>query len=390
MKSQDVVSLCELKRATTAPAVAFEEGKGHVSVNPVYGCNVGCPFCINQADPWRPASGGPAHVTLARVPQILEALKRNAATLSQLKLSLMDFCDPFEPALRPRLRQLLGGLNRVLQGQVVLLTSRLHPGQPLLRWMASLRNLRLSLFVSLGDACGGVRPVTPVEPRLRLLADSADSGLHTVMLLRPLVDEWTRTEVLRRLLVHARATCHEVVLAGLSMEPLIEASLQASGWPVPARPADAHGGVDPRMRQRVMELAAQLLRQQTPCSEHRSCAINRHHGLACKVAQREQAEQSARHAEVDPGRLESATWKALQGNPALRIKACSCFAPFRGALTTRACIGPCRFQVERPLEAPPVAGAPVKIRACKGFCAGQDGDTDGKARDSAGYCLLAA
>jgi len=381
------VTLCDLKSADAAPAIAFEEGKGHVSVNPVYGCNVGCPFCINQADPWRPVAGGAkrsGRAVLASALEILDALERDADTVSQLKLSLMDFCDPFEPALEPTLRHLLCGINDRLPDQAVLLTTRLAPRADMLRWMAGLRNLRLSLFVSMGDACGGVPPVTPVGPRLDLLSDSARQGLHTVMLLRPLVQEWTDPTVLRRLLEHAAGTCHEVVLAGLSLAPVIEASLRASGWPVPACPADAHGGVDPQMRRQVLQLADEVMAGTTPLSEHRSCAVNRHLGLPCKVAQRELGARNAERGGDAPGtakagvknRLESAEWRALSGDAPLRIKACSCFGDIRDAVTTRACIGYCRFDA--------TTSQPVKVNACGCFL----DVADGRPRDRAGYCLL--
>lgn len=376
MMDQNVVSLCDLKGTFTAPAVAFEEGKGHVSVNPVYGCNMGCPFCINQADPWRPAAGGTGRVVLASVLEILTALEQDAETVSQLKLSLLDFCDPFEPALEPTLRHLLAGINERLPGQAVLLTSRLQPGKELLRWMAGLRDLHLSLFVSLGDGCGGVRPVTPVQPRLDLLEDSAQLGLHTVMLLRPLVREWTRDTVLRGLLEHAARTCHEVVLAGLSLAPIIEASLRASGWPVPARPADANGGVDPQLRQQVMAMAAEVLGD-IPLSEHRSCAVNRHSGLPCKVAQKKLGPPSGEQGAESDNRLESDEWQALTGDAPLRIKACSCHADFRLAVTTRACIGFCCFDS---------GSEPVKVNACMACI--QNGSD--RPRDRAGYCLLRA
>lgn len=383
---QRVVSLCDIRGASAAPAMAFEEGKGHVSVNPVYGCSVGCPFCINQADPWRSAAGGSGRVVLASALELLAALERDASTVSQLKLSLMDFCDPFEPALEPTLRHLLAGINERLPGQAVLLTTRLRPDDDLLRWMAGLDNLRLSLFVSLADACGGVRPVTPVRPRLDLLQQSAQLGLHTVMLLRPLVQEWTVPSVLRRLLVHAADTCHEVVMAGLSLEPIIEASLRAAGWPVPARPADAHGGVDPLLKQEVLAMARELLGHHTPLSEHRSCAVNRHRGLPCKVAQKrpcfspeapegsrgpapepQDAERKSEDAQQPGGlsRLESSEWRALSGEPPLRIKACSCLSDIRTGVTTRACIGFCCFDATEE---------PQRFRP----------------RDRAGYCLVKA
>ncbi len=367
---QSVVSLCELRGAAEAPAIAFEVGKGHLSVNPYHGCNIGCPFCISQADPWR-AAGGSGRVVLASVLEILAALERDAEIVSQLKLSLMDFCDPFEPALEPTLRHLLAGIGERLPGQAVVLTTRLGPSRGLLRWMAGLDSLRLSLFVSMGDACGGVRPVTPVAPRLALLEQGGAQGLHTVMLLRPLVREWTRADVLRRLLVHARRTCHEVVLAGLSLPPVVEASLRSAGWPVPAAPADAHGGVEPDLLREVLSLADEVLGHDTPLSEHRSCAVNRHRGLACKVAHHEHAERG----DEEPSRLESSEWRALVGDAPLRVRACSCLAGPRAQVTTRACIGFCA-----------AADAPTPpVKACIPCLSGS-----GRPRDRAGYCLLRA
>lgn len=370
---QNVVSLCDLRGAVTAPAIAFEVGKGHVSVNPHHGCNIGCPFCISQADPWRPAAGTSGRMVLASVLEILAALERDAEIVSQLKLSLMDFCDPFEPALEPTLRHLLTGIGERLPGQAVVLTSRLRPSDELLRWMAGLDSLRISLFVSLGDACGGVPPVTPVEPRLALLKQSARLGLHTVMLLRPLVREWTRAEVLRRLLEHAHRTCHEVVLAGLSLPPVIEASLRAAGWPVPASPADAHGGVEPGLRREVLDLAQEVLGDHTPLSEHRSCAVNRHRGLPCAVAHQELGTRSSDRGAEGLSRLESSEWRALTDDASLRVRACSCLTGPREKVTTRACIGFCAFDA-----------IPAPVKACIA-CA-----TEGRPRDGAGYCLLRA
>ena len=329
-----------LRGGSGPPAVCYEQGKGHVSVNPVYGCNIGCPFCVSQADPWRPVGDG--QTTLAPVQAILEGLVQHAAWLRRLRLSVMDFCDPFDPAVRPQLRQLMQGLDANLPGQVVLLTTRLHPGEQLLRWLASLHNIKLSLFVSLGDAAGGVQPVTPVKARLRLLEQSSRQGLHTVMLLRPLVAEWTRRCSLRRLLEHAARSCHEVVLAGLNLTPPVQASLLTAGWPVPAEPADRHGGVERQLRERVLQLSRQVVGQ-LPLSEHRSCAINRHRELGCTVA-------------------------------------AGCAA---GPLEIRACRGYCS------MAAPRTEAAPLPLRACE-WCLGQGPETDHRPRDAAGYCLLKA
>ncbi|HEY3358063.1 MAG TPA: hypothetical protein VGQ83_32740, partial [Polyangia bacterium] len=137
-------------------------------------------------------------------------------------------------------------------------------------------------FVSLGDATGRVPAVTPVAPRLQLLEDCHDRGLHSVMLLRPLVREWTDPAGLRRLLASAEGCCDEVVLSGLQLSPPVEASLTAAGWPVPEIPAGDNGGLAPEFRAVVRALATSVVRS-VPVSEHRSCAINRRLRLRCVV-----------------------------------------------------------------------------------------------------------
>jgi len=270
-----------LGRAGAPPAIAWMEGKGHVSVNPVYGCGQGCPFCISQADGWD--CGGRAGRQLASVPQLVEALVARREPLAALRLSLVDFADPFERALVHTTQELLEGIGQHLPGQAVLLTSRLHPGEAVLDRLAGLRRLRLSVFVSLGDATGVVPPVTPVRPRLDLLAGCKQRGLHAVTLLRPLVREWVQPAALRDLLAEAVVASDELVMAGLQLAPAIRESLQRAGWPVPSRPCDEYGGVEVELRDEVLALAGEL-GAGLPVSEHRSCAINRHHGLACQVA----------------------------------------------------------------------------------------------------------
>ncbi|HEY3451459.1 MAG TPA: radical SAM protein, partial [Myxococcales bacterium] len=171
--------------AVYPPPLSYNEGKGHLSVNPICGCSLGCPYCLNLSD-----GIGRERRVLAPVGELVRTLADRADLVRQLRLSVMDFCDPFDPTVLPVLRELLEGLQDRLPGQVVLLTSRLHPGQRWLDWLGSL-SLRVSVFVSLGDATGRVPAVTPVAPRLQLLEDCHDRGLHSVMLLRPLVREWT-------------------------------------------------------------------------------------------------------------------------------------------------------------------------------------------------------
>ncbi len=253
------------------PALAFKEGKGHLSVNPIYGCSLGCPYCINQAD-----GVGSARRQLAPVPSLLDALERNASIARRLRLSVLDFCDPFDPTVAPVLRELLEGIAARLPRQVVLLTTRLHPGVERLDWLASLE-LRASVFVSLGDAAGPVPPITSVERRLALLADCRERGLHAAMLLRPLAREWTDPEALRRLLSGTQAD--EVVVSGLIRSPEIDAGLKARGWPVPAV---SGADLEPSLQREVLGLAGEVL-PGVPVSAHRSCAINRRWGLPCLV-----------------------------------------------------------------------------------------------------------
>jgi len=214
-----MVTMRDIRLACAPPAISYEEGKGHISVNPVYGCRVGCPFCVSLADPWAPAAGAGIRRFLAPVDEILDALHKDAARVRRLRLSLLDFTDPFDPQLSGVLRSLLTGLSQRLPGSVVLLTTRLHPGRSTVRWLTTLRDLDVSVFVSLGDAAGGVRPVTSVRRRLQLLADCADAGLHTATLLRPLVREWTRIDALRDLLEIAARSSHEIVMGGLRTTP---------------------------------------------------------------------------------------------------------------------------------------------------------------------------
>ena len=258
------------------PPLSYNEGKGHLSVNPVCGCALGCPYCLNLAD-----GIGRERRVLSPVRDLVQALEERRALVRQLRLSVMDFCDPFDPTVLPVLRELLESLQDRLPGQVVLLTTRLHPGPTWLDWLRSL-GLRVSVFVSLGDATGRVPPVTPVAPRLQLLEDCRDRELHSVMLVRPLVREWTDPASLRRLLAHAEGTCDEVVLSGLQLSPPVEASLKAAGWPVPVVPAGDSGGLAPDFRASVRALAANVVRT-VPVSEHRSCAINRRLRLRCVV-----------------------------------------------------------------------------------------------------------
>ena len=168
-----------------------------------------------------------------------------------------------------------------------------------------------------------------------------------------------------------------MVLAGLDLAPVIEASLRAAGWPVPARPADAHGGVDPELRQEVLTMARAVMGGGTPLSEHRSCAVNRFRGLPCKVAHKELGTRSSERGAEPLSRLESDEWLSLNGEAPLRITACSCFGDIRDEITTHACIGDCRF------DAGP---EPLKVNACQACIL----DVEDRPRDRAGYCLLRA
>ena len=332
----------DIRQRSAPPAIAFERGKGHVSINPVYGCRIGCPFCVGLADPWTALSTAGVRRKLATTAQILEALENRADAIGTLKLSLLDFADPFDPDLRDVLTDLLVGIDRRLPDQPVVLTTRLHPGRSFLDWLVERTGVRPSVFVSLGDAAGGVRPVTSVGRRLKLLADSRARGLHTVMLLRPLVREWTRWAALGDLLRHAERTCDEVVLGGLQMSGPIRASLQVAGWPVPRRPADEFGGVSAGFRDEVV-LAASVMAPALPVSEHRSCAVNRHQGLPCRVA---------------------GDGLASEGPS---IQACAF----------------CRFDVQQ-LAPSRLDRAPARpTEACAGFCR-----FDVQDRDEGGYCRL--
>lgn len=269
------------------PALSFKEGKGHLSVNPIYGCSLGCPYCINQAD-----GVGAGRCTLASIPELLDALERNASLVRRLRLSVLDFCDPFDPTVAPVLSELLEGIAARFPQQVVLLTTRLHPDLARLDWLAMLP-LRTSVFVSLGDATGRVPALTSVERRLDLLADCRVRGLHAVALLRPLAREWTDPKALRRLL--ASAVADEVVVSGLVRSPEIDAGLKARGWPIPAV---SGGDLEPSLQREVLELAGEL-QPGVPVSAHRSCAINRRWGLPCLVLRSPAiAEWSADSAEV--------------------------------------------------------------------------------------------
>lgn len=253
------------------PAISFGDGGGHLSLNPIAGCSVGCPFCFNLAD-----HIGPERQALASIDQVLATLVAHEAAVRRLRLSVLDLCDPFDATVRPLLRALLEGLAALLPDQVVLLTSRLHPGAAVLDWLKALP-LRVSVFVSLGDATGRVRPVTPVQRRLSLLEDCRARGLHAAMMLRPLVAEWCEPRTLGRLLELAERCCDELVVSGLNLTSEIEASLRARGWPVPAQAAGG-GDLAPELR----SLIARTVRS-VPVSEHRACAINRHRRLRCEV-----------------------------------------------------------------------------------------------------------
>ncbi len=268
--------------SSIAPAIYVQPGKGHVSVNPIYGCGVGCPFCVNQADPWRPEGTKRPRQPLASVEQLVDRLAAHKDVWSPLRLSLLDFGEPFSTRRQPILRSLLEQLDERLEGQSTLITTRLHPGPAMLDWLATLTRIRLSLFVSLGDAAGGVRPVTPVEPRLRLLRDAHTRGIHSVMLLKPLVSAWTTDAGLEHLLGRAVGTCAEVVLGGLTTSPEIDRSLTEAGWPA-ASERDGSGRVDSELRDRVLAIAERVAPKMT-LSEHRSCAINRRFSMECRVA----------------------------------------------------------------------------------------------------------
>ncbi|MBI5516520.1 MAG: radical SAM protein [Deltaproteobacteria bacterium] len=261
------------------PALAAVTVYGHrqrVSVNPSYGCPLGCGYCILAGD----GLGDPTRVTpLARVERVLDVLSTHRDAVGDLALHLFDHSDPFLSANEEATAALVEGLARRGFLNQVSLTSKVPPALATLRRIARCDGPAVTVYASLADTSGRVERVPP-EARVALLRLAREAGLRAVLLLRPLHPAWTSLPQLAPYLRALRGSVDEVVLTGLRVDHATQALLAARGVEVPVGPPGA-SLLDPRFADEVARCVDENL-PGVPLSRRRSCAANRLHQRDCR------------------------------------------------------------------------------------------------------------
>lgn len=289
-------------------------------------CPLECAYCVcHQDSSWHhhPDRFAQTDVPDHLLEQVLDIVFATPQGRQGFPLSLCDFSDPFIPAHRERVLDILNQLIDRNAHNLVYITTKVHPGMGFLRQLqatlARPNALRPTVFVSLPPLQAGYERVS-IKGRVRLLQDLVNLGIPCCWYLRPLTEEWYDETLLRDL---ARtllpSVSHHVVLSGIVMSAEVEQMLAERALVVPEWDHTKPGSkqyLRPAFEQHVRgvlaDVAAELGISLGPVMGHRLCGTNGNHAYGCLLCARQdrycqlfQRRYGATVDQVDSGKLQT-------------------------------------------------------------------------------------
>lgn len=260
-------------------------------------CPIECAYCVcHQDSDWhnRPERFAQQVLPPHLLEQLLDLIFATAEGQRGFPISLCDYSDPFIPAHRERVLDILNRLIAREASNLVYITTKVHPGARFLQRLRTTLDqphaLRPTVFVSLPPLKAGYEQAS-IKGRVRLLQDLVALGIPCCWYMRPLVEEWFDADLLwklaRELLPHVS---HHVVLSGIVMSPEVEALLLERGLAVPGwepQQAGKKQQLAPRFEQQVRSILAAVAEEQHttlgPVMGHRLCGTNGNHAYGCLI-----------------------------------------------------------------------------------------------------------
>lgn len=256
--------------------------RNRVSLNPVYGCTLACKYCICSADP---AFSGSQRIELADVDETVDALIELGDQIDGFFFNIFDHSDPFLPDNQKMTLSLMKRLAQHGFSQPVIITSKLSPPFNLLKEIAELP-LKTTVFTSMADA-GGCVEFAPIEERIKLVRNSHNANLHTILLLRPVHRAWTIPEQLEPVLQQMDSFVDGVVISGLRSPDAVCKALSKAGIDILyLSKNDSLPSQDAELESRITAIISSHL-PGIPIFRKRACAVNRRYNLECMSASAE-------------------------------------------------------------------------------------------------------
>ena len=258
-------------------------------------CPIECAYCVcHQDSDWhhRPDQFEAKPTPVNLTDSLLDLVLNSSEGQRGFPISLCDYSDPFIPAHRERVLDIVQKLIDRQAHNLVYITTKVHPGMRYLRQLQATLDqphaLRPTVFVSLPPLKTGYE-LASIKGRVRLLKDLVALGIPCCWYMRPLVEEWYDEallfELARELLPHVS---HHVILSGVVMSHEVAAMLDERGLVVPqwdAAQAGRKQNLAPHFEQRIRTILAQVADElQVPMGAvmgHRLCGTNGNHAYGC-------------------------------------------------------------------------------------------------------------
>lgn len=243
-------------------------GKSWVFVNPSRGCPLGCGYCVEQKDNWfefRVEELYNDEETLFHMYSSPLILKHRSP------LTLFNYSDPLLSRNYKTLISILESLDGNGWTNKVGLISKFKPDDEKLERLASLKNLKLALYVSYSNFIDGIEN-KKLDNRPDLMKRAKEFGIPVIGYVRPLVREWLPIKNVLELADQTGEFVDGYVLSGMRLTDEIEETLTKNNIIVPKVPTRAGKKLDKEFASKVKY----ALRKKTdkPVFYHTSCAMS--------------------------------------------------------------------------------------------------------------------
>jgi hypothetical protein len=256
-------------------------------------CPLECAYCVCHQDAdWHqhPEKFAKVNPEDDLLPQLLDRIFATPEGKAGFPISLCDYSDPFIPAHRNRVLEILNTLIDRNANNMVYITTKVHPGAEFLNALQTVLNrpnrLRVTVFVSLPPLKPGYEIVSTTQ-RVQLLKDLVARKVPCCWYLRPLVEEWFDEEVMTDLANQLVSVVKDhIILSGVVMSAEVEAILLSKelvvpNWSVSGVKQTLDMAFEQRVRDILSEAAAKAQVSLGPVMGHRLCGTNGNHAYGC-------------------------------------------------------------------------------------------------------------
>jgi DNA repair photolyase len=203
-----------------------EQTTSWLTVNPIIGCPLDCAYCFRKK--WQASSQPIQRYTVMESIHALVKHKLFVPDMTPISANVSS-TDALLPQVKESTFRIIKWLDQKGYKNIFGIISKLKLSEHDLKFITSLKNIRIVLLVSYAEIPSNIEPI-PIKPRIENLKKLKEADIPTILYFRPIVSGWNDSikKIIKVLSIGEQYTS-AIAIGGLRLSKEIIRSLATKG-----------------------------------------------------------------------------------------------------------------------------------------------------------------